>query len=222
MNPARALLLVAGAALLPAVPASAACDVTVQFAGFDPSPHTVAPGTTVTWCWNEGNHTVTGTGFDSGVRQQNAAFTHTFTSIGSHPYACTIHPSMQGQVVVQQATPSPTKTPSKTPSKTSSPGPATTSAAPRTTAPATTAPAPAATTAAPTRTPSPTPTPTTASPTAAPATAAVSPTQSPTPLVIDPAPAKPKTGLAIGLGVLVAAAALGGAGLLFMRGRSAG
>jgi uncharacterized protein involved in exopolysaccharide biosynthesis len=36
--------------------------------------------------------------------------------------------------------------------------------------------------------------------------------------VLDPAPAKPKTGLAIALGLLVAAASLGGAAVLWLKG----
>jgi plastocyanin len=217
------LVLAAGAALLPALPAHAACDVTVQLSGYAPATKTVAASTTVTWCWNESNHSITFTGGpDSGVRAKDSTYVRTFTAAGTYAYHCSVHGSMQGSVTVPGTTPSPTHT----------------------TAPPTHSPTPVRTTAPPTRTPSPTrtttppattPPPTTRPPTTPPATTAPATTTAPTtPAPIDPlpttpastplagldVPAKPKTGLALVAGLAVAVAALGGAGWLLLRGRT--
>jgi plastocyanin len=48
------------------------------------------------------NHTVTSAagGFDSGLVQPGRTFTHLFDADGSFPYACKLHPSVQGRVDV--------------------------------------------------------------------------------------------------------------------------
>ncbi len=69
---------------------------------FSPSSITVSPGTTVTWTnMDSSPHTVTGTGFDSSVLSTGESYSHRFDQPGSFPYICTIHPSMQGTVIVQ-------------------------------------------------------------------------------------------------------------------------
>ena len=47
-------------------------------------------------------HTVTFSGgtIDSGAMAQGSLFSHTFTTPGTYPYICTIHPFMHGTVVV--------------------------------------------------------------------------------------------------------------------------
>src|SRR5215208_5684083 len=66
---------------------------------FDPTQITIATGTTVSWS-NEDSvpHTVTSTdgAFDSGIFDPGANFTWTFSQPGSFPYACQLHPQMQG------------------------------------------------------------------------------------------------------------------------------
>ncbi|HWL36723.1 MAG TPA: hypothetical protein VNQ77_11065 [Frankiaceae bacterium] len=228
MKHSLAVLMLLGAVVLPASPAAAACDVTVRITGYAPASHDVARGGTVTWCWAEGNHSVTGTFADSGVRAKDATFTHTFATAGTFSYVCSVHGSMTGQIVVKQAaattppvsmSPSvkpstrPATTPPATPARTTSPVPR----AQASTTPAVIPTSPQATTAPPT----------TAAPTTAPATTEPpATTNAPSPSAttvadIDPAPAKPKTGLAIGLGLVVAAGALGGAAWLLLRGRGA-
>lgn len=224
-RPLTALALAASSALLlPATPASAACNVTVASFSFTPSTLTVTPGTTVTWCWSDAGHSVTSDtpgAFDSNPAcpptcgEQGKTFTHTFTTTSGSPftYYCRAHKSsMTGSIVVRSPSPTPTKTtrPPTTPPATRTPTPARTTTAPPTTRPPTTP----ATTAPPTTVP---PT-TTAPPTTPPAT----PTPSETPaVVLDPAPTKPKTGLAIGIGIAVAVLAFGGAAAVWLRGRSA-
>ena len=71
---------------------------------FDPTQITIATGTTVSWS-NEDSvpHTVTSTdgAFDSGIFDPGANFTWTFSQPGSFPYACQLHPQMQGTVIAE-------------------------------------------------------------------------------------------------------------------------
>ena len=59
-----------------------------------------ATGTRVTWTWVGNNpHNVTADGFASET-QVEGKFIQTFDRAGSYAYACTIHPGMEGTVVV--------------------------------------------------------------------------------------------------------------------------
>jgi len=73
---------------------------------YDPPTVTVQAGQTVTWNNQDTTaipHTVTSDGgtFDSGTLNQGKTFSHTYTTAGTFPYHCTIHPQMHGTVVVQ-------------------------------------------------------------------------------------------------------------------------
>lgn len=72
---------------------------------FSPSQITVAKGTTVTWTNNDSiAHTVTadsGSGPNSSDIAPGQTYSYTFNDTGSFQYHCSIHPSMQGTVVVQ-------------------------------------------------------------------------------------------------------------------------
>ena len=215
MDLTRPLLVLALAApsLLLAAPAHAACDVSVQNP-YSPANKTVAAGTVVTWCWTQSNHSVTADddSFTSGVQNSQATYQHAITATVS--YHCEVHPSMHGTITVASGSPSPTKskTPTPTPTKTTpppthSPTPTRTPSPTPTTASPTTTPPPATTSAPPTTLAPSTVEPTTVTPTA------IAP--------LDPPQAKPKTGVAIAVGSLVAVGALGGAVWLFLRGRTA-
>jgi plastocyanin len=81
---------------------------------FSPNPITVKVGGTVTWTNKDTQaHTVvSGTGpsdpnkgrvFDSGLTtliQSGKTFSHTFTTAGTIPYFCQIHPTMVGKIIV--------------------------------------------------------------------------------------------------------------------------
>ncbi len=77
--------------------------------GYSPSSITITAGDTLTWT-NDGTvpegHTVTGDGFDSGTLSHGQTYSHTFTTAGSFPYVCTLHPFMKGSVTVDAAPPS--------------------------------------------------------------------------------------------------------------------
>jgi len=78
-------------------------EVFIQGMAFTPSTINVTAGTTITWTNNDGvAHTVTSnTGlFDSGTINPNGTYSHLFSTAGTFPYKCTIHPSMTASVVV--------------------------------------------------------------------------------------------------------------------------
>jgi plastocyanin len=71
---------------------------------FSPASITISAGDTVTWT-NKGSvpegHDVKGSGFESGKLQTGQTYSHTFSSAGTFPYICSIHPFMKGTVTVQ-------------------------------------------------------------------------------------------------------------------------
>jgi len=79
---------------------------TVNIAGmsFSPSNLTVVAGTTVTWTNNDVmDHTVTSdTGlFDSGDISDHKTYSRVFSTVGTFPYHCTIHPGMTAKITVK-------------------------------------------------------------------------------------------------------------------------
>jgi len=71
---------------------------------FSPANLTVKVGKTVAWVNKDTvTHTVTSDGsslFDSGFMPTGATFQFTFTTAGTYPYYCTVHPFMKGTIVV--------------------------------------------------------------------------------------------------------------------------
>ena len=90
---------------LAAGPARAAqLDAHIQFQAFSPTQIDALPGDTVQWMNDsERTHTVTANdgSFDSGELGGGAMFARTFTDLGPHPYHCTIHPDMTGEIDVR-------------------------------------------------------------------------------------------------------------------------
>jgi plastocyanin len=79
-------------------------EVLIQGMAFNPLTITVALGTSITWINKDAvAHTVTSnTGiFDSGSINTNGTFSYTFSTVGSFPYHCTVHPYMTATVIVQ-------------------------------------------------------------------------------------------------------------------------
>lgn len=80
-------------------------EVVMQGESFSPSTRSVASGTRVTWVNRDGQaHTTTrGAGqesWNSGVLNANQSFSHTFDTPGTYPYECTLHPGMNGSIIV--------------------------------------------------------------------------------------------------------------------------
>jgi plastocyanin len=72
---------------------------------FNPKKLTVPPGATVKWTNKDTTaHDVTASEFKSGSSgglTPGDTYSHTFNRIGTFKYRCTVHPGMQGTVVVK-------------------------------------------------------------------------------------------------------------------------
>jgi len=78
-------------------------EVWIQGMAFTPATITVTAGTTIVWTNKDGaTHNVTSTTglFGSGSMATNATFSFLFSTPGTYPYTCTIHPSMTATVIV--------------------------------------------------------------------------------------------------------------------------
>jgi plastocyanin len=77
---------------------------TLTTTAYSPNPVTVAVGGTVTWTNNDSiTHTsVSDTGvWNSGGIGAGQSFSQTFSTAGTYPYHCSIHPGMVGTITVQ-------------------------------------------------------------------------------------------------------------------------
>jgi plastocyanin len=86
--------------------------VTTPNLTFSPATITIAPGEAVTWQISETTHNVTfaalePTGGDIPNTAPGTSVTRTFQSPGSYPYECTLHPGMNGTVIVEGTQPPP-------------------------------------------------------------------------------------------------------------------
>jgi plastocyanin len=80
-------------------------EVSEEGIAFQPAEVTVGVGDTVTWTNNDSvGHDVTADSFSSGDPGDMApgdTFRHTFQEAGTFDYVCTVHPGMEGTVVVE-------------------------------------------------------------------------------------------------------------------------
>lgn len=66
----------------------------------------ISEGDTVIWTFTDGPpHSITSDSgstetFDSGILDPGSTYSHEFTQVGSNPYFCSVHPSMQGIITV--------------------------------------------------------------------------------------------------------------------------
>ncbi len=93
------------------IPAAAALSDDARAAGnhtvvlrhdrFLPGSMSIGRGESVTWVWRDGNvlHNLIGASFGSGL-MSHGKFTVRFMHSGTYSYKCTIHPHMDGVVVV--------------------------------------------------------------------------------------------------------------------------
>jgi plastocyanin len=85
-------------------PVNSGTSVSIVNMSFSPANLTVAVGSTVKWTNNDAmTHTVTAdnASFDSGNIAGGGTFSKTFSTAGSYPYHCTIHPGMTGTITVK-------------------------------------------------------------------------------------------------------------------------
>ncbi len=67
-----------------------------------PQNITIKVGQTVMWTNNDTVlHDVVGSGIESDYLQKGEKFSYTFEEEGTYPYICTIHPWMEGEVIVE-------------------------------------------------------------------------------------------------------------------------
>ena len=107
---------IVGAALIGGGTALAANQaVAISGFSFSPASVTVSVGDTVTWTNSDAQaHTATAdnASWDSGtIGGSGGTGAVSFSTAGSFPYHCTIHPTMTGTVTVQAAAAAPTATP---------------------------------------------------------------------------------------------------------------
>jgi plastocyanin len=80
--------------------------VTIDNFAFNPKTLTVPVGTEVTWINRDDvPHTATSAVkprlFDSKTLDTDDKFSHVFTTPGTYPYFCAVHPHMTGEIVVK-------------------------------------------------------------------------------------------------------------------------
>jgi plastocyanin len=88
----------------PPPPSAPPNTVSIANMSFAPGTLTVTRGTTVTWKNNDNiAHTSTSNSgvWDTGSIPPGGSTTTTFTTSGTFPYHCTVHPMMTGSIVVQ-------------------------------------------------------------------------------------------------------------------------
>lgn len=117
-----AAAVIAGLASVLAIGPASGADGTVAMSGFafDPATVTIEVGDSVTWENQDGvAHTATGSdgAFDTATVGGGQSATVTFDAAGTFAYTCSIHPTMQGSVVVEAAS-APTDAPNITPAPT--------------------------------------------------------------------------------------------------------
>jgi plastocyanin len=87
-----------------AVTACAAGENTVQVTdnAFRPAQLTVPVGTVVYWIWNgQAPHDVSFGGGGSSPLQTTGQYERAFGTPGTYDYTCTVHPGMDGRIIVQ-------------------------------------------------------------------------------------------------------------------------
>src|ERR1051326_4360748 len=111
ISPGSCCLTLLAFALLHQVPSAGGGQASVNIVdfAFDPAAVTINVNDSVVWTWvGPTIHTTTSTTglWDSGIMSSTAPqFTHTFSSSGSFPYICTLHPFMTASVTVTPPAP---------------------------------------------------------------------------------------------------------------------
>lgn len=83
-------------------PAPSGNTVVLKNIEFRPERLTISVGDTVTWQWDDGSivHDVKFDDFKSEL-QNKGTYRHTFREAGTFDYTCTVHPQMDGTIVVR-------------------------------------------------------------------------------------------------------------------------
>lgn len=77
-------------------------EVSIEDFAFKPKSVKISVGDTIKWTnLDSASHTVAATDFTSEVLSKNGVFSYTFSKAGIYNYRCSIHPSMNGIVIVE-------------------------------------------------------------------------------------------------------------------------
>jgi plastocyanin len=97
-----ALVACGSAASLPSAHAGATTTVTLKNIAFHHPTVRIAKGSSVTWVWKDvvTPHNVTFARVHSGTKK-TGTYTLRFTRAGTFNYHCTLHPGMDGKVIVR-------------------------------------------------------------------------------------------------------------------------
>ncbi len=107
MRAARLAVLMVAAVSALALVSCAGGAKTVDMKDFKylPEEITITEGTKVTWKNPDVEaHTVTATGWDSGVIEAGNSYSRTFDTAGTYEYRCVLHPTMTGRLIVTTKT----------------------------------------------------------------------------------------------------------------------
>lgn len=87
----------------PTPPVNLTASVSIKNFAFSPTPLTIKAGTIVVWTNNDSApHQIKSDTFGSVVLNNGQIFSFTFSTVGQYNYSCSIHPSMQGKIIVTQ------------------------------------------------------------------------------------------------------------------------
>jgi len=103
---ARVAVTIGVAAVAFAAAPAGAANVSIVNYAYSPDTVTIDAGETVTWTnFDAEDHTATDNSglYDSGHIATSQSFSFTFTTPGTYPYHCTVHPNQFGQVIVRGA-----------------------------------------------------------------------------------------------------------------------
>ena len=99
---AAAVLVAASALAQPSAHSAATHTVYIRGYSYLPGTAHIHRGDTVRWVWQDGNrqHNVVGSGFKIKLRAHGSVSIR-FNRRGSFQYTCSIHPGMNGEVIVR-------------------------------------------------------------------------------------------------------------------------
>jgi plastocyanin len=83
-------------------PLATKATIEIKDFAFKPDTVTVAVRSRITWTNKDmAQHTITGKNFDSGPINQGESYSFEFINPGTYAFRCTIHPYMEGTVIVK-------------------------------------------------------------------------------------------------------------------------
>ena len=82
-------------------PSPVSASINVNNYSFSPSNVSITTGGTITWLFQNGTHSATGSAFNSGTRMMGQTYSYTFNTAGTFNFVCSIHSGMTGSITVK-------------------------------------------------------------------------------------------------------------------------